>query len=230
AGMRMPVVPELSKPEHVLRIVALGDSYLFGQGVDDGKGFLEVLQARAIDKGLPEEVLNFGGPGDNTWMEGVVLRTKARHYAPDVIVVAVTGNDWDLPSFMLSRPYGDFAHSFLLGALAERFRAPPRLLETPRSKVYEGHYLAVPEEVPAQYRHMVGFDGYRQALVDILSVAASAGAKVVLFSDCIATDGPGTSSCTFPFAPGQYERLKREVLDDPRVVLCPWQLTPDLLI
>jgi sulfane dehydrogenase subunit SoxC len=42
-------------------------------------------------------------------MEGVVLRTKARHYAPDAIVVAVTGNDWDLPSFMLSRPYGDLA-------------------------------------------------------------------------------------------------------------------------
>src|SRR5215475_11576840 len=131
-------------------------------------------------------MLNFGVPGYNTWMEGVVLRTKARHYAPDVIVVA----------------------------LAERFRAPPRLLETPRSKVYEGHYLAVPEEVPEQYRHMVGFEGYRRALVDVVSVAASMGAKVVLFSDCISADAPGTGSCTFPFAPGQYEKLKHDVYDD----------------
>ena len=89
-GMRMPIVPELAKPEHVLRVIALGDSYLFAQCVDDGQGFLEVLQARAIEKGLPEEMLNFGVPGYNTWMEAVVLRTKARHYAPDAIVVAVT--------------------------------------------------------------------------------------------------------------------------------------------
>jgi lysophospholipase L1-like esterase len=229
-GMRMRRDPDVAKPPHVFRVVGLGDSFLFGQGVGDGQGFLEVLQARAIAKGVPEEMLDFGVPGYDTWMEAVVLRTKARRFSPDVIVVSVIGNDWDLPNFMLSRPYGDLAHSFVLGALAERFRAPPALLETPRSHVYDGHYLAVPEEVPERYRHMVGFEGYRGALAGMLAVAKEIDARVVLFSDCIGLAEPGSPTCAFPYADGQYEALKREVYDDPRVILCPWHLTPDLLI
>jgi lysophospholipase L1-like esterase len=229
-GMRMPNEPALDKPDGVLRVVALGDSYLFAQRMDDGQGFLEVLRSRARESGKPIEFLNFGVPGYNTWMEGVVLGKRARYFAPDVILVSVTGNDWDLPGFMLSRPYGDVGHSFLLGALLERLRAPPELVETPKSKVFEDHYLAVPDEVPPEFRHMVGFEGYRRALRRMLDVAVELRAKLVLFSDCVSDIAPGTRSCSFPFAAGQYERVRSEVYADAYVVVCPWQLSQELLI
>jgi lysophospholipase L1-like esterase len=229
-GMRMSSEPELDKPAQVLRMVALGDSYLFGQGVDDGRGFLEVLQATMIAEGRPVELLNFGVPGYNTWMESVVLATRAQHYSPDVIIVAIIGNDWDLPDLMLSRPYAALSRSFLISALAERFRKPPELLHTPRSRVYEDHYLAVPEEVPPAYRHMVGFEGYREALSKMLAIAQNLNAELVLFSDCVAPASTGEESCRFPFKPGEYERIRDEIYAKPRVFLCPWQLSPDLLI
>jgi hypothetical protein len=229
-GMRMPIDPALAKPEGVKRVIGIGDSYLFAQRVDDGQGFLEVLQARALSSGRPIEVLNFGVPGYNTWMESIQLSQRGRFYSPDVVVVSVTGNDWDLPSFMLSRPYGDIAHSFLLGAIADRLRRPPELLRTPKSRVFEDHYLAVPEEVPEAFRHMVGFNGYRQGLLRMVEVAEQVGAKLVLFSDCVSATEPGTRSCTFPFKPGEYDQLRRQVLARPSVVTCTWSLTQDLLI
>jgi lysophospholipase L1-like esterase len=229
-GMRMSSEPKLDKPAHVLRIVALGDSFLFGQGVDDGRGFLEVLQATMIAEGRPVELLNFGVPGYNTWMESVVLAARAQHYDPDVVIVAIVGNDWDLPDLMLSRPYAALSRSFLISALAERFRAPPEFLHTPRSRVYEDHYLAVPEEVPEVYRHMVGFDAYRVALSRMLAIVQNLDARIVLFSDCVAPANPGGESCRFPFKPGEYERVRDEIYANPRVTLCPWQLSAKLLI
>ena len=229
-GMRMPIEPSVEKPAGVVRIAGVGDSYLFGQGVDDGQGFLEVLQAEALAAGKPLEILNFAVPGYNSWMESVVVARRAKHYAPDVILVSITGNDWDLPNFMLSRPYGDVAHSFLLGAIAERLRTPPSLVQTPRSRVYTDHYLAVPEEVPDNFRHMVGFDAYRRALLGMLSVAEQTNAQLVLFSDCISVNAAGSPSCSFPFKPGEYERVREEVYDKPRVTLCPWHLPTELLI
>src|SRR5262245_28144988 len=49
-GMRMKGEPTVEKPTGVMRIVGLGDSYLFGQGVDQGEGYLEALEeiARSI--------------------------------------------------------------------------------------------------------------------------------------------------------------------------------------
>jgi lysophospholipase L1-like esterase len=229
-GMRMTSLPSLEKPTGVVRIVGLGDSYLFGQGVDDGQGYLEVLGEAPLAGGQRVETLNFGVPGYNAWMEGVVLATRARQYAPDVIVVGLTGNDWDLPGFMLSRPYGDWGHSFLLGALVERFRAPPAVVSTPRSRVDERRYLTVPEEVPEAFRHMVGFDGYRRALARMLEVATELGAPLVLFSDCVSLEGRGGTSCTFRFAGGEYERVRDEVYNHPLVSLCPWQLSDAQLI
>jgi hypothetical protein len=144
-------------------------------------------------------------------------------------VVALTGNDWDLPNFMLSRPYGDFGHSFLLGALLERLH-PPELTRTPESRVYQRHYLAMPEEVPQAYRHMVGFDAYRRALARMLAIAKELDAQLVLFSDCVSTSGPGGPSCRYPFASGQYEIVRDELYRDPRVTLCPWRLSQAELI
>jgi GDSL-like Lipase/Acylhydrolase family len=229
-GMRMESEPRLEKPVGVVRIAGIGDSYLFGQGVDQGQGYLEVLEAVAGKSGQRIETLNFGVPGYNAWMEAVVLAARVRHFAPNVVVVGLTGNDWDLPNFMLSRRYGDLGHSFLLGALIERFRAPPAVVGTPKSHVYEDHFLAVPEEVPAAYRHMVGFEGYRHALLRMLEISREMAARLVLFSDCVSPEAPGGATCPLPFAAGEYERIRDEVYRDPRVVLCPWTLTDDLVI
>lgn len=73
-----------------LRVAAIGDSFTFGVGVDDGERFTEMIEAD-----LPAvEVLNFGMNGFGTDQELEVLRHEVLDYRPDVVLcVTYLGND-----------------------------------------------------------------------------------------------------------------------------------------
>lgn len=74
----------------VRRIVALGDSFVFGVGVDYGERFTELLEQK-----IPKvEVLNFGANAFGTDQELRTLETEALGYKPDLVIVVVfLGND-----------------------------------------------------------------------------------------------------------------------------------------
>jgi hypothetical protein len=96
--------PELqpSKPAGSFRIVGLGDSYMFGQGVSDGETYMAQLteSLRASSRARAWEVINTAVPGYNTVMEVATLQEKGLHWQPDLIVLEVVGNDFDLPNFI----------------------------------------------------------------------------------------------------------------------------------
>lgn len=78
-----------AKPDGVRRVVALGDSFTFGQGVDRAERFTELLAQRT---GC--EVLNFGACGYATDQQLLVFETEAVQFAPDVVLLQVfLGND-----------------------------------------------------------------------------------------------------------------------------------------
>jgi len=100
------------KSDGTYRVVALGDSFTFGWGVDDGNRFTEVMER--LSPGL--EVLNMGVHGYGTDQEFLVFGREGRLYRPDLVLLTIClENDlddlkyerhyaWPKPYF---RPEGD---------------------------------------------------------------------------------------------------------------------------
>lgn len=114
----------VTKPPDTFRIIGLGDSIMFGWGVDESESFLSVLEQNLNNPQKdpetgsenasymnPEtvlhsagsstyEVLNMAVPGYNTALEAFVLRDKALQFEPDLVIVNFISNDFNLPNFM----------------------------------------------------------------------------------------------------------------------------------
>ncbi|MUG97961.1 G-D-S-L family lipolytic protein [Scytonema sp. UIC 10036] len=111
--MHLSVVPKLCQP---LKIVALGDSLVYGFGDPEGGGWVERLRRSWMSPDSPGHVLyNLGVRGDRTQQVAHRLEAEFRHrgelrnQVPDLIILSVGVND----SARLSRPNGrnftDFA-------------------------------------------------------------------------------------------------------------------------
>jgi lysophospholipase L1-like esterase len=91
-GFRGPETTR-AKPEGVFRIVALGDSVLFGTGVRDEDTMSSLLQRRLEADGRRCEVLNMGVFGYDTFEESVLFRRVALGFEPDLALFVFVLND-----------------------------------------------------------------------------------------------------------------------------------------
>ncbi len=88
-GLRGPLPPDDGTP----RVLFVGDSFTFGEGVRDGDTFVAAVgRAVATDAG-PVAVLNAGVPGYGTFEEALRLPALLERFRPRVVVVVVTPND-----------------------------------------------------------------------------------------------------------------------------------------
>lgn len=81
------------RPRGLCRIVALGDSLTFGQGVVLGDTYpkqLEVMLNENANRGKRFQVLNAGVQGYNTVEEAAVLRYRILPLKPDMIILGFT--------------------------------------------------------------------------------------------------------------------------------------------
>lgn len=86
------------KQPNVPRILAVGDSFTFGDGIPDAADtWPRVLEASLASAGVKAEVLNVGVPGTNTAFQRHLLATKGYALAPDRIVLAFVPNDPEPP-------------------------------------------------------------------------------------------------------------------------------------
>lgn len=88
------------KPEGRFRIVLLGDSVAFGQGVAAEEDFASLLEARLAAE-APDaavEVLNLGVGGYNPYTEARLLEDVGLRYEPDLVVVQFCINDLNDPT------------------------------------------------------------------------------------------------------------------------------------
>jgi len=97
-GFRGPETTE-AKPPGTVRVIAVGDSFTYGTGVDDADTWPRLLEAelraRAARSGAEQrvEVLNWGVPAYNTRQELAQLKHKVARFAPDLVVWCVYIND-----------------------------------------------------------------------------------------------------------------------------------------
>lgn len=77
------------------RILAVGDSLLFGFGVGDGNTIPDYLEAILAGKGIDCEVMNAGVNGYKTSNEAAFIEKWSGILKPDAILVLMIVNDWD---------------------------------------------------------------------------------------------------------------------------------------
>lgn len=172
AGLRDRDYP-LRKPEGVFRIAGIGDSVMLGWGVGQGEDYLSVLEdaLNARAGGRRFEVLNFAVMGYNTVQEYFTLRDRALAYAPDLIILGFTGNDFAGPSFR--KPRTRFSSpSAALNWLVLKARLLFGLL--PPGEAHSWRTERVREPRP---------EGFREAFEAIAGESRKAGARVLVVLD-----------------------------------------------
>ena len=113
-SMRLSVVPNSNQP---LKIVALGDSLVYGFGDPDGGGWVERLRRNWM---LPESaghvLYNLGVRGDRVGQVAKRLEVEFRHRGelrnrvPDIIILSVGVNDSARVGRLNGKNYTDFTN------------------------------------------------------------------------------------------------------------------------
>ncbi|MEA2624932.1 MAG: hypothetical protein QOD06_977 [Candidatus Binatota bacterium] len=94
------------KPPGTVRIVGLGDSHMFGWGVDRREAFLAVLEEMLRERrpGRRFEAWNLAVPGYNSVQEVRTLERRMDAIDPDLVIISFIDNDMHLPNFLARRP------------------------------------------------------------------------------------------------------------------------------
>ena len=90
-GLRSDEIP-LEKSHHVYRILILGDSMAFGEGVELEERFDQQLKKLAI-AGKTIEVINAGVMGYGTDQEFLYLASQGLKFKPDLVILMTHEND-----------------------------------------------------------------------------------------------------------------------------------------
>ena len=187
-GGKYPV----AKPDGVVRVLGLGDSVMFGQGVGDRVPYLRGLEL-ALAERTPEtrwQVLNTAVPGYNTAQQVALLESRGLAFEPDLVIVGFVSNDVGLPGFLGARsdPW-TLSRSYLAEWWRERDAAgPPASTDTPGglapAPTESGRAFRIeddPTKVPERWRHLVGWDAVERALDRLAALSVKHGFEVLLF-------------------------------------------------
>lgn len=169
-----------------LRVVGIGDSFMFGYGVGDGEPYLAVLEEllRRNRPRLGARILNTAVPGYNTVMEVETLKEKALAHRPHLVVIEFVANDLELPNFVRKKKDVLTLRRSFLADFVER-----RLSRDEDGTLYQRlgeHGLEQPPAgaVPDELRDMVGWEAYEGALRELARLADEHGFEVL--SICLA--------------------------------------------
>ncbi|MFT5584886.1 MAG: hypothetical protein ACI9VR_002474, partial [Cognaticolwellia sp.] len=98
-GMRGPE-PELPKPKGVRRLLATGDSSVYGFGVGDGQPFVNVAAQALSTPSAPIEGWNAAIPGYSSFQSINLLEMRALALEPDVLIIANLWSDNNFDDFV----------------------------------------------------------------------------------------------------------------------------------
>lgn len=194
--------PAPRDPRQAFRIVGLGDSFMFGQGVSQGEPYLAVLGEilRRWSAARSWAIINTAVPGYNTVMEVATIEEKGLAHQPHLVILEIVGNDLSLPNFIRSQePVLSLRRSFLAELVLQRWALVPKPAESPSAERIPhplGHLGLVPAPkktdskrfednplaVPPQYADMVGWDAVATAMDDLGRLQKEHGFTVLCIS------------------------------------------------
>lgn len=178
-GMRESEEFALEKPAGTVRIIGVGDSGMWGWSLDQGQGYMEVMENRLNQtEGISDvQVLNMAVPGYNTYQELQMLQSRGLAYQPDVVVIGWCDNDTMLPFFMYSRRNhwtepGAYFLSLLINRRSFLEKATPEVLKL--GDMPEG-------SVDAEVMEYAGEEGVLRSLQMFRQLGDAHGFRVVVF-------------------------------------------------
>lgn len=190
-GFRGPAV-KMKKPGGLYRILGIGDSFMFGYGVENDEPYLALLEDRLRRRfpGERVEVINTAVPGYNTSMEVASLRTRGVRFKPDLVLLEVVGNDLDLPNFIRQRDdVLALDRSYLFDFLDRRLtRHPLSLHEKLEASGFSPGFGLPPEKIPEEYRDMLGWPAFFDALRELRHLGRKYGFQILVISLAPAED------------------------------------------
>lgn len=150
----------VAKGSSTLRVVGIGDSVMFGWGVDGAATYMARLERMLQIPGRTVEVLNCAVPGYNTSQEVATLEQRCLRFEPDVILIGYCTNDWAAPFFVKDPARGGLIESsVLLDWIQERRR----------------------ERARRYFDRFQGMDKTIQALRDLSALARARNIPVIFF-------------------------------------------------
>ncbi len=163
----------------VLRIASLGDSFAFGQGVNEEDSYAQVLSASLKRHGIANEVLNFAVPGHGPSHAIATLQARVLPLKPDLVLFNVSPDD------LAPRAQG-CAQPPIAGAWRSFLRTMylPRALWLGWTRLARPHLGTGSTEPPAAH--------FRANVDELVRLSAAGGtlASVVLLTDREAFDDP----------------------------------------
>jgi hypothetical protein len=184
---------DIEKDDDTVRIIGLGDSFMFGHAVPDGKEYLTFLENR-LNMEQPHmkwEAVNTAVSGYNTVMELATLKEKGLKYKPDIVILGYVANDMNLPNFIKNKEdYFSVRKSFFQEYVAELFKLRRKKATTPLvpppdkfgNRYADTDFETDPSKVPARYRDMIGLDAVHRALDELGNLSIKEGFKVIVTS------------------------------------------------
>jgi lysophospholipase L1-like esterase len=166
---------------------------MFGHGVKLRDTYLKILERKLnqMNSSLNYEVINFAVPGYNAAMEVEVFEKKALKYNPDLIIVGFCGNDGNLPNF-IKRPqsYKTLRKSMFIDFVLKKiinlpvsgyFGLDNKDLSKDLERVPFANYNPIGDSnlVPREYRYMVGWKGYSNAMKHLSKLAKENNIEVI---------------------------------------------------
>jgi len=180
-GFRGKAVP-IHKSPPSKRIVGIGDSLMFGWGVEDKETYLSILSEQLNSKS-PEcswEIINMAVPGYNTVMEVETLKEKGLHYKPDIVIIHFCQNDLRLPNFIREQEdYLALDQSFIIKYFRGTLKTIKKI-RPPRDS--NGRIEDDPQRIPKQYRDMVGTKAYYRAMEELAALSIKHKFDVVVLA------------------------------------------------
>jgi len=175
------------KSKNTKRIIGIGDSGMFGWGVKETENYLTLLENRLNkNDSLHFEIINTSVPGYNTVMEVEVLEKKIQLDQVDLVIIDFITNDFELPSFIRKKPdFTTLEKSFLLmffegDFFSKKQKRDEWLIDSPMDK--EGYFESKVENVPEEYRNLVGKEAYVLAMQKLKKLGDEHDFEIIVLS------------------------------------------------
>ena len=172
------ITPGSKEGTNAFCIIGLGDSVMFGWGVNDDETYLSCISRKLNSEGLsvPVKVINMCVPGYNTVMEVETLKDKGLQHHPKLVIIHFVENDLWLPNFICREsPDSELTRSYLLSTISKTFGGNLKAESF-------GRLADSPDKVPEKYSNMVGEKAFSRAMHELRALGASHGFKVILIT------------------------------------------------
>lgn len=192
-----------AKAASTIRILGLGDSYMFGWGVPVEDRYMDKVRDM-LARAYPEfnwETITLAAPGYNLVQLDEIFRVEGRKLNPDLVVYNFIGNDQCLPNFLYPREnvysFKSFLGIYLKKLIKKQNEASDLFERLPDERFLS--QVCDEREVPSAYSDLAGWEPFYRAfdhLAQQLSERLIPG--YVLF-----VDAPGF----LKYIPGYYEQI-----------------------